>query len=923
MLRAVRPLIWCAFVFVGAGSSMPPASAADVGKVDLTGRAEGVLKAYCYRCHGQGGRNEGGLNFVTDLKKLVDSKRVIPGEPGRSKLLQRVIAGDMPPDVDFDDQAENPPPLPRPSPAEIALIGDWIKAGAPATAAKPTAPRFRTDLDVASAMLEDLRKLNPRERKFSRYFTLTHLANAGYNEDQLQTYRLGLSKLINSLSWNRRIKAPTPIDPARTVLRIDLRDYLWDDGIWQEIADHNPYGLQKEDGPAQTIAELTGCDQPHVRADWFVFAASRPPLYHDLLRLPETIEELERKLDVDVEANIRQDRAARAGFNASGVSRNNRLIERHESTNGAYWRSYDFAGNADRKNLFSHPLGPGDGDHDFEYDGGEIVFTLPNGLNGYMLINANGKRIDKGPTEIVRDNKQSDGAVVNGISCMSCHNRGFIEKTDQVRDVVARSKAFDKDVAETVLVLYPPKDRMEELFKGDLERFAKAVKQTGAALSRTEPVFALATQFEDEINLPLAAAEAGLPIKDFENLLERTPKLGQTLGPLLVDGTVKRDVYVDAFAMIAEARHLEPREGGLESNAMPGTGGRVDSRNWVVLFRGRNPRAWNTRSQGETKAIPLNEAPSDMQFLRLRRLDTKESLIIPLTRDRLGKASSSRDDPSSPWRWCGTNEHHWGGWHLGISEGPLILGTDQTGRGKVAVQVEFVHYYAGSGFGHQAHGDDRTQFFGWHGQPIPPTDFEIAVSRGPLSFSEKANLVSAEPKSKPTAVTSTTSAGGRRKPYAAEQLVDLPREFFGGNHNAFRDVAPAGGVLVGVRVGYVDAFGGSKIGSLQPIFRIGRTLIDGERHGVSTGLETTAIAKPGYAVGGLRFRSALMIDGFEMAFMKIKGDRLDPNDTYNSPWLGDEKGGNPGSLSAEGHLVVGVHGRSDPEVKALGFVVVK
>ncbi|WP_422928525.1 c-type cytochrome domain-containing protein [Singulisphaera sp. PoT] len=728
------------------------------GQAPATGQAEraaGILKKYCYRCHGQGGRNEGGLNFVTDLKKLVESKRVIPREPDRSKLLQRMKGGDMPPEADFEDQSENPPPLPRPTAAEVALLRDWVKAGAPAVATKQAAaPRFLSDLDVSALIIEDLKKLTSRERKFIRYFTLTHLANAGYNADQLQTYRAGLSKLINSLSWSRRIKSPTPVDPAKTVLRIDLRDYLWDEGTWRAILDLYPYGLQLEGTTNASISAMTVCELPYVRADWFVFAASRPPLYHDVLRLPATIEELERKLDVDVAANIRQDRVSRAGFNASGVSRNNRLIERHESTNGAYWRSYDFAGNADRKNLFSHPLGPGEEEQDFEYDGGEIVFALPNGLNGYMLIDAQGKRIDKGPTEIVRDNKQADGAVVNGISCMSCHNRGLIEKPDQVRDVVARTKSFNAEVSETVMVLYPPRDKMDELFKGDQERFAQAVKQSGSALSQTEPVFALATHFEDELNLPLAAAEAGLRVKDFEAMLERSPRLGQSLGPLLVGGTVKRDVFVEAFPLIAEARHVKTIDvAGLSDAATPA------------------PRAGG------------NRAPA------------------------------------------------------------------------------------------------------------------------------------AEAKTKPIL--------GQRKAYPPERLSNFPEEFFGGNRDLFREVGPAGSVLVGVRVSYIMRFGGPKISSIQPIFRVGRTLLEGERHGGLLGKETTAIAKPGYAVGALRTHTGLTVDGFEMVFMKIKGDRLDPNDTYNSPWLGDTRGGSPGEVNSQGNLVVGLQGRSKDEVNALGLIGVK
>ena len=47
---------------------------------------------------------------------------------------------------------------------------------------------------------------------------------------------------------------------------------------------------------------VTAVPLPFVRADWFVFAASRPPLYHDVLGLPEIRSELEKRLEIDVEA---------------------------------------------------------------------------------------------------------------------------------------------------------------------------------------------------------------------------------------------------------------------------------------------------------------------------------------------------------------------------------------------------------------------------------------------------------------------------------------------------------------------------------------------------------------------------------------------------------------------------------------------
>jgi hypothetical protein len=67
--------------------------------------------------------------------------------------------------------------------------------------------------------------------------------------------------------------------------------------------------------------------------------------------LPNTFQQLAREQGVDVEANIRNFVAQRAAFQQSGVSQNNRLIERHPSRNGFFWTSYDFAGNRDRQSV--------------------------------------------------------------------------------------------------------------------------------------------------------------------------------------------------------------------------------------------------------------------------------------------------------------------------------------------------------------------------------------------------------------------------------------------------------------------------------------------------------------------------------------------------------------------------------------------
>ena len=189
---------------------------------------------------------------------------------------------------------------------------------------------------------------------------------------------------------------------------------------------------------------------PVVRADWFVATASRAPLYYDVLQLPANLTELEKLLRVDADRRTSSRSASRgSAFNGSGISRFNRILERHDSAHGMYWRSYDFdeppANLADRaqrqpasrtaRNIFAFPLGPGGlAEFPFQHAGGEAIFALPNGLHAYFLANADNTRLDKAPIAIVSDPKRPDRAVEAGVSCMSCHVTGILPKADQMLD---------------------------------------------------------------------------------------------------------------------------------------------------------------------------------------------------------------------------------------------------------------------------------------------------------------------------------------------------------------------------------------------------------------------------------------------------------------------------------------------------------
>ena len=132
------------------------------------------------------------------------------------------------------------------------MIRRWILSGAPDWAAASTSDRrFISPSEVFTSIETHLTSLSAFDRAFARYFTLTHLYNAGETPELLGEYRKALSKLVNSLSWGVSVINPQPIDSQATIFYIDLRHYEWDriDG-WTKIEEAYPYHIAF-DAPAR------------------------------------------------------------------------------------------------------------------------------------------------------------------------------------------------------------------------------------------------------------------------------------------------------------------------------------------------------------------------------------------------------------------------------------------------------------------------------------------------------------------------------------------------------------------------------------------------------------------------------------------------------------------------------------------------
>jgi hypothetical protein len=144
---------------------------------------------------------------------------------------------------------------------------------------------------VLAAVQDHLLKLPEEDRKYQRFFSLAHLSNdKGLTNKQLIEYRTALTALVRHLQPSKAAVNLEPIDPAKTVLCLDLRTVGWEKlETWREVLKHYPYGLLYGEvknvevaDAGRDITELSSCDMPIVQLDWFLYAAGRSPLREKL-----------------------------------------------------------------------------------------------------------------------------------------------------------------------------------------------------------------------------------------------------------------------------------------------------------------------------------------------------------------------------------------------------------------------------------------------------------------------------------------------------------------------------------------------------------------------------------------------------------------------------------------------------------------
>jgi mono/diheme cytochrome c family protein len=197
----------------------PSAHAADDDKVAGTVVYEGavrrILKSHCFRCHGEGGKVEGGLDLR--LRRLVmkggESGQVVDrSNPAESVLLQRVTTGEMPPE-EIDH---------RPTSDEIEILRRWILDGAPG-ATEPDQLDPSEYITAEEASFWSYRPLQPVEIPSAKHVELVRVPIDAFLLHSLEEHGLSFAEeadrntLIRRLYFDLWGLPPTPQQVERFV----------------------------------------------------------------------------------------------------------------------------------------------------------------------------------------------------------------------------------------------------------------------------------------------------------------------------------------------------------------------------------------------------------------------------------------------------------------------------------------------------------------------------------------------------------------------------------------------------------------------------------------------------------------------------------------------------------------------------------
>jgi hypothetical protein len=366
------------------------------------------------------------------------------------------------------------------------------------------------------------------------------------------------------LSTENNIVAPVPVDERELIYRIDIRDYGWNRDVdvggqafedgWEAIIANSPYAVPFEGNDVDAVTLLTGTAVPFLFADALTAAASIGDLYYGLVDMPDNLNDLLDDLRIDVQRDFDTGRAVRAGTGDSGVSREERLIERHEiGGGGVYYQAFDFE-DGNGQQIFLDPI-------DFQPDGTESIFSLPNGLHAYVIFDAAGNREES--SDLLFDSfADSNFDVTSAASCMTCHSRGLLQVRDQVRQFVESDLLnYEREEIELVREAYPSNEDMDEIIVNDRLGYQVALEEAEVPTEIADPVSDVFWRFQEPVKFAEIAGYLGVTPDFLNSNSVRLDVRMRTVSPTRDNGLRRvnfDDLYLESLCILQVGSRNEP-----------------------------------------------------------------------------------------------------------------------------------------------------------------------------------------------------------------------------------------------------------------------------------------------------------------------------------------------------------------------------
>lgn len=466
----------------------------------------------------------------------------------------------------IDLASEDPRRMPKKPKAELSqsakdVFLNWKRDGLVKSAADCSSTDTGSTIEIdeiETALLVDIAKVKNSDRPFIRYLITSHKANQGLT---LPVGKGAVDKALNSLvEKDRNITLTSFIDAKKSILRFDLRSFELSPRDWGFIEQFDQLKLESftDKGNALKLIIGGGVKQPWMHFDNFIDLVNTPALYYFFLNIPQYEYDLRNKIGVNFANDLAQLDATFIGNNDSLLTnQRNRLLVRLDSLDGYYWQTFDSGPlNGDpTRNLYEFPFLPETGSNrNFRFLASEVIFSLPNGLQGYALFDKFGNRLRDADINVVRDQVSPvppAPIIRNAISCHRCHASGLNSARDEIRaHVIAHGDEFGVNNVERAKSLYKQEASLSAIFKTDNRLFGEALKKMGMQLGDKDPI----NVWRDELYLnwddKKLAAFLFLPLNEFRERLNQSAEARRAIGQLLSGGSVTYDEVIRILPVI-------------------------------------------------------------------------------------------------------------------------------------------------------------------------------------------------------------------------------------------------------------------------------------------------------------------------------------------------------------------------------------